>query len=215
MANRLTQFVSDHDDLDVVDGKITCTLTGHEFGSVERGSEKPEQTLKTIEVYLGGKKYKMMKENYSRDFKQYPHIIPHKTHPKRLYCTLCSFPLNRIPQQVEDHLSGRRHKCRLREQENGTDDLDLPEGLQDMVDSDKSDEDEEMEQVVVEEEEDTGFEVVQQDEDLKPSFTLDSSKYDSSGEEEAPAPVAGHKRATSARPSGNRPRRKKNKRGNK
>ena len=209
----LKQYVGDHDDLDVVDDKITCTLTGHEFGSMERASEKPEHALKMIEAYLGGKKYKMMKENYSQSFDQYDHIVPHKTHPKRLFCTLCAFPLNRIPQEVEEHITGRRHKCRVREQEGGKDDFDIPEGLRDMAMEDDSDHEEEMK----EEEQDTGFEVVQQDEEVTPSFANPaSSKYDSSSdeEEEVPVPVvSGQKRVTAGRPPANRPRRKKNKRG--
>merc|ERR1712130_528237 len=111
-------------------------------------------------------------------------------------------------------MGGRRHKYRLREQEEGKDDFDIPEGLRDMTDPDIADEDEEMEMVmqVEEEPEDTGFEVVQQDEDVQPSYsTTISSKYDSSDDEEPPAPISGQKRAAAARRSSNRPRRKKNK----
>lgn len=55
---------------------------------------------------------------YKADFSKYePLIVPHKTNPKLLYCTLTQMELNRIPQEVERHVNGKRFLNRKQEME--------------------------------------------------------------------------------------------------
>ena len=53
---------------------------------------------------------------YKADYSKYePFIMPHKTKPKMLYCTLTGTELNRIPKQVEAHVNGKRFRSRKAE----------------------------------------------------------------------------------------------------
>lgn len=55
---------------------------------------------------------------YNADFSEYePLIVAHKTNPKLLFCTLTRKELNRIPKQVEAHVSGKRFRNRKAEME--------------------------------------------------------------------------------------------------
>lgn len=55
---------------------------------------------------------------YKADYTKYePYIVPLKSNPKQLYCTLTETELNRIPSEVEAHVNGRRFKIR-KEMEN-------------------------------------------------------------------------------------------------
>lgn len=60
----------------------------------------------------------ILKLRYNADFTEYePFVVPHKTNPKLLYCTLTGTELNRIPEQVESHISGKRFRNRQAEME--------------------------------------------------------------------------------------------------
>lgn len=55
---------------------------------------------------------------YNADLSKYePLIVAHKTNPKLLFCTLTRKELNRIPEQVEAHVNGKRFHNRKAEME--------------------------------------------------------------------------------------------------
>lgn len=57
-------------------------------------------------------------DRYKADFSQYePHIVPHKSNPKLLFCKLTQLEINRIPVQVEAHVKGKRFQNRKQEKE--------------------------------------------------------------------------------------------------
>jgi hypothetical protein len=74
-----------------------------------------------FQAHLNGKKYKKMKaaqkaEEYN--FKQHePHIVPNKRDPRKLFCHRTKLHLNRVPEEVEVHVKGRRFRARLKEWE--------------------------------------------------------------------------------------------------
>jgi hypothetical protein len=228
----LRRLVEEHDDLALVDGKINVTSTGHEFGTMQKLEDNPEAAMKLIQTYLSGNKYKMAREAYSKSFDHYPHISVHKKHPKKLFCLLCGFHLNRIPKQIEDHISGRRHQCRLRESENGNQgEQSIPDQLASLLESDEEDQEdnelsdghadvedpEEEEAAAIPEDDGIPFEEVTMDEEMEAS--VGQTKYDSSSEEEMTneqyMDSIGKKRVVPKISSSAQPRRKKNKRGKK
>ena len=71
-----------------------------------------------IFAYLNGSKYKKAAQWYSSSFEKYaPHIIAHKTDDKKLYCTITKLILNKIPEEIESHMEGKRYKRLLKEQQ--------------------------------------------------------------------------------------------------
>ncbi len=79
--------------------KILCKVTKHELPT----------DAKIILQHLEGKKYKKAVEWYSHDYDQYfPDIVPHKVNDHKLFCTLTKQELNKIPVEVQKHVSGKR-----------------------------------------------------------------------------------------------------------
>ncbi len=79
--------------------RIKCKITNHEMPPL----------AKSIVEHLQGQKYKKALEWYSHDFSQYlPYIVPHKEESHKLFCTLTKQVLNKIPKEVEKHVSGKR-----------------------------------------------------------------------------------------------------------
>lgn len=79
--------------------KIVCKVTGHEMPA------RPD----VVHAYLTGKKFQKELSWYSYNFDEFlPFIVPHKENKKLLMCTLTNQPLNRIPEEVKKHMSGKK-----------------------------------------------------------------------------------------------------------
>ena len=211
----LQKFIRDHDDLVVNDeDKVLCISTKHEFGSIT--DQNIESLKNAIESYFGGKKYKMSKIYSQVAVDDYPYIVPHKKHQKKVYCMLCSLELNKVQNQIESHIKGRKHAYRVREQESlkeKGDDLseivdpeNIPIDDNDGDESMRSDDSEEVDDNV--EEDNIMFEVVPQSE----MVIEDQIEGDySSGEELEPITAESFLGKRSTRPQRPAPK-KKNKR---
>mmetsp|Transcript_5423 Transcript_5423/g.7621 ORF Transcript_5423/g.7621 Transcript_5423/m.7621 type:complete len:241 (-) Transcript_5423:45-767(-) len=101
----VSNFLKTHDDFELLEsGKIRSKTTKHEMPA----------RLDVIEQYANSAKYKKALEWYQHDFNQYqPWIIPHKRHPKRLFCTLTRRDINKIPAEVQAHVNGKKYKLAL------------------------------------------------------------------------------------------------------
>ena len=112
MADAAAELVAAHADLEMTQtGKCRCKVTGHEMVP-QRG---------VIEAHLAGKRYRKMKAQEAAaqyDFAQHePHIVQNKRDPKKLFCHRTKLHLNRVPEEVEVHVKGRRFRARLQEWE--------------------------------------------------------------------------------------------------
>ena len=78
-------------------------------------------SLLSMQAHLNGKKYRKMKAQETAkqyDFAQHaPHIVQHKTDPRKLFCHRTKLHLNKVPAEVEVHVKGRRFRARLQEWE--------------------------------------------------------------------------------------------------
>lgn len=87
-------------------GKLRCALTGHEL----------PRRADAVRQFVAGKAYAHARAWYAADFGRYePFIVPHKRDAKKLWCRLTGHELNRIPEEVEAHVAGRRYRLRLAE----------------------------------------------------------------------------------------------------
>merc|ERR1719437_262054 len=67
--------------------------------------------LHIVTEYINSKGYKKAKEWYTVDFSKFePHIVPHRTMKKHLYCTLTSTTIPKNPAKVEAHMGSNRFK---------------------------------------------------------------------------------------------------------
>jgi len=105
-VDTLEEFVAAHSDAETTDnGKVRCTLTGHEMPAL----------LPTVQAYWGGKKYRNTKARSAYDFAQHePYLVPHMKNPYLLYCTLTKQPLSKEQRVVEAHVGSKRFQ-KLRE----------------------------------------------------------------------------------------------------
>lgn len=96
----VAELLSKHSFLSLTpSNRIKCEVTGHEL---------PLQ-VDAIVAHISSGKFKKQLEWYSHDFGAYlPHIVPHKSNPKKLYCKLTQQELNKIPAEVEKHANGKR-----------------------------------------------------------------------------------------------------------
>jgi hypothetical protein len=79
--------------------RIQCQLTKHEM----------TPKVSAVVQYVLGEKYRKACTWYSLDYSQYqPYIVPHKSNPYKLYCTITKQELNKIPKEVENHFTGKR-----------------------------------------------------------------------------------------------------------
>ena len=108
-VDTLEEFVAAHSDAETTDnGKVRCTLTGHEMPAL----------LPTVQAYWGGKKYRNTKARSAYDFAQHePHIVPNKRDPRKMFCHRTKLHLNKVPEEVELHVKGRRFRARMQEWE--------------------------------------------------------------------------------------------------
>lgn len=96
----LGQILKDNANLALTDSnKIKCSITGHEM----------PPNVEIVQQYLNSKRFQKAVKWYSHDFSQYlPHIVPHDSNPKLLTCKLTTLTLNRIPEEIEVHVNGKR-----------------------------------------------------------------------------------------------------------
>ena len=105
-------FIAEHPDLEMMEsGKCRCKLTGHEM--------LPQKAV--VEAHLKGKKYskaKAIEKVRQYDFaKHLPHIVENKRDPRKLFCHRTKLHLNKVPEEVETHVNGRRFRARMHEWE--------------------------------------------------------------------------------------------------
>ena len=109
MATSIARFLTDHRDAERLEnGKIRCTLTGHEMAA----------TVEVLEAYWNGKNYRKRKLNAGYDFTQHePHLVSHPKSEHLMWCTVTKQPVSRQPHAVEAHVNGKRFKRLLAEKQ--------------------------------------------------------------------------------------------------
>ena len=89
----------------LANGKIKCTLTGHEM----------EPTRQNFENYLKSKSYKRGVEAQF-DLGPYEEIlVEHKDHPKFLFCQLTGAKIPMKKTAIEKHVNGKKFLRKLEE----------------------------------------------------------------------------------------------------
>jgi wyosine [tRNA(Phe)-imidazoG37] synthetase (radical SAM superfamily) len=80
--------------------KILCSVTGHEMSA----------RADVVYSYITGKKFKKDSEWYLYDFSEFlPYIVPDKVDAKKyMRCKITDQRLNRIPQEIKNHMSGKK-----------------------------------------------------------------------------------------------------------
>ena len=59
--------------------------------------------------YVNGSKYKKAKDWYSCDITKYePYIVQHRSDSRKCYCKLTGYVLNRIEEQLQRHVAGKK-----------------------------------------------------------------------------------------------------------
>jgi hypothetical protein len=73
------------------------------------------------QAHLNGKKYSKAKTRAKAneyDFAQHePHIVQNKRDPRKLFCHRTKLHLNKVPEEVQLHVNGRRFRARMQEWE--------------------------------------------------------------------------------------------------
>ncbi|KAK1787673.1 hypothetical protein P4O66_016166, partial [Electrophorus voltai] len=105
----LRAFLEGQPFLELTDSnKVKCTLNGHEFPC----------NLAQLQNFTSGKKFKKLCSNAEFNYSQYePHLVASTKEPSRLFCKLTLRHINRIPQHVLRHVSGKRYKKALAQYE--------------------------------------------------------------------------------------------------
>ncbi|RLN92142.1 hypothetical protein BBJ28_00014911 [Nothophytophthora sp. Chile5] len=81
--------------------RVKCQLTQHEM--MPRAAD--------IEAHLASKKFVKARDWYCHDYSQYePYIVPHRRLTKSLFCNVTGTILNRIPDEVEKHVRGKKYQ---------------------------------------------------------------------------------------------------------
>lgn len=81
--------------------RIRCSYSGHEM--------PPRADV--VQQYLSSKKFMKARDWYSKDFSKFqPHVVQDKHDPLRLYCRLTKQSLNKIPEEIEKHVQGKRFR---------------------------------------------------------------------------------------------------------
>lgn len=105
----LADLLSTHEahlQLRPTDNKIVCQLTNHEMPA----------KADAVAAYVNGKRFRKALEWYSNDFSRFlPHIIQHKENEKLLYCIVTKRDLNKVPDQINAHVKGKKF-LRLKEE---------------------------------------------------------------------------------------------------
>eukprot|EP00961_Rhodomonas_salina_P187944 2536624-Rhodomonas_salina.2 len=115
-------FIDMHEDLELLEsGKCRCKVTGHEMKPLKDVVEVSAGVRGRELAHLNGKRYKKEKakraaEKY--DFEKYaPDIVQSRKDPRKLFCHLTKTVLNKVPEELELHVNGRRFKLRKQERE--------------------------------------------------------------------------------------------------
>ncbi|XP_067295865.1 surfeit locus protein 2 [Pseudorasbora parva] len=105
----LRAFLQKHPSFQLTDSKkIKCTLNDHEFPC----------SLDELQHFTSGKKYKKLSAEVKFDYKQYePHVVNSTKQPNHLFCKLTLRHINREPQHVLRHVSGKRFRKALEQYE--------------------------------------------------------------------------------------------------
>lgn len=101
--SEVVRLVADHEHLRWTKwGKVHCILTGHDM---------PKSDVGRLQTHLASSSYKLAVE-YSRDYSHLePYVTEDKKDPKRkLFCHLTKTVLNKISDQVERHVNGKKFK---------------------------------------------------------------------------------------------------------
>lgn len=98
-------FLTEHRFFQLTDDKkIKCTLNGHEMPC----------NLAELQHFIQGKKYKKLSAAAEFNYSQYePHIVSSTKQPNQLFCKLTLRHLNRQPDHLLTHVSGKRYKKAL------------------------------------------------------------------------------------------------------
>ncbi|XP_072310169.1 surfeit locus protein 2 [Eucyclogobius newberryi] len=84
--------------------KVKCTLNGHEFPC----------SVTELQRFTQAKKFKTLSAAAEFNYSQYePHVVPSSKQPNQLFCKLTLRHLNRQPNHVMRHVSGKRFKKAL------------------------------------------------------------------------------------------------------
>lgn len=90
-------------------GKIRCTVTGHEM----------PRDLIALRAHWSGKRFKRAKAAAAAgpvDLSAHaPWIVPHRKNPRMCYCRLTKDTINMTKEDVAKHVAGRRYKKKLAE----------------------------------------------------------------------------------------------------
>ncbi|XP_042579409.1 LOW QUALITY PROTEIN: surfeit locus protein 2 [Cyprinus carpio] len=105
----LRSFLQKHPCFQLTDSKkIRCSLNAHEFPC----------SLAELQRFTAGSKYKNLRAQAEFDYSQYePHIVSSTKQPDHLFCKLTLRHINRVPQHVLRHVSGRRYRRALEQYE--------------------------------------------------------------------------------------------------
>lgn len=105
----LRSFLQKHPCFQLTDSKkIRCSLNAHEFPC----------SLAELQCFTSGIKYKKLCAQAEFNYSQYePHIVSSTKQPDHLFCKLTLRHINRVPQHVVRHVSGRRYKRALEKYE--------------------------------------------------------------------------------------------------
>jgi len=80
--------------------KVKCALTGHEMPA----------TVDAVQSYISGRRYKRAVWQ-AFDYSKYePWLVANGKDERLLWCTLSKRAVNKIPEDVEKHVNGRRFK---------------------------------------------------------------------------------------------------------
>lgn len=81
--------------------KILCKVSGHEMPA----------RADVVQSHIIGKKFKKILEWYQYDYSVFlPDIVEHKTNSKQLFCTITNQELNKVPEEIKNHIAGKRFK---------------------------------------------------------------------------------------------------------
>ncbi len=102
MDRSLAEYLNVHKDILELtpNNRIKCIPSGHEM----------PLNIVAIEEYLNSNKLRKILEWYSYDYSRFePLIIPHKSSNKHLYCVLTKMKLNKVPEELENHIKGKKY----------------------------------------------------------------------------------------------------------
>lgn len=109
LPDDLRSFLQKHPCFELTESKkIRCSLNAHEFPC----------NLAELQRFIAGNKYKKLRAQDEFNYSQYqPHIVSSTKQPDHLFCKLTLRHINRVPQHVLRHVTGRRYRRALEQYE--------------------------------------------------------------------------------------------------